>query len=121
MILADTSVWVDFFRRGSERFAKSLSQGQIATHSVVIGELAAGNLVQRAETLSLLARLPAALEGSPKECLLYLESHRLYGRGVGWNDIQLLVSAQLSHMPLWSSDIKLAEIGAELRLAYAAR
>jgi predicted nucleic acid-binding protein len=121
MILADTSVWVDFFRRGSERFAESLSQGQIATHSVVIGELAAGNLVQRAETLSLLARLPAASEGSAKECLLYLESHRLYGRGIGWNDIQLLVSAQLSHMAFWSSDTRLAKMSTELRLAYAPR
>jgi predicted nucleic acid-binding protein len=121
MILADTSAWVDFFRRGSERFAECLSQGQIATHSVVIGELAAGNLVRRVETLSHLARLPAALEGSPKECLLYLESHRLYGRGVGWNGIHLLVSAELSHMPLWSLDTKLSEMSTKLRLAYAPR
>lgn len=121
MILADTSVWVDFFRRGSTHFAELLNRGQIATHSVVVGELAAGNLLRRSETLTLLGKLPRTLEGSPKECLLYIESHRLYGRGVGWNDIQLLVSAQLSHMPLWSLDAKLAEIGAELRLAYRMR
>jgi hypothetical protein len=92
----------------------------MVTHTVVVGELATGNLVKRSETLASLVLLPRALEGSAKECLLYLESHRLYGRGVGWNDIQLLVSAQLSHMPLWSLDTKLARIGAELHLAYAA-
>ena len=118
MILADTSVWIDFFRRGSTRFAKCLAHGRIVTHSVVIGELATGNLLRRSETLGWLALLPRASEGSVKECLLYLESHRLYGRGVGWNDIQLLVSAQLSHMPLWSLDGRLAQLSTELRLAY---
>jgi predicted nucleic acid-binding protein len=121
MILADTSVWIDFFRRGSTRFAKCLTRGQIVTHSVVVGELATGNLLKRSETLGWLAMLPRASEGSVKECLLYLESHRLYGRGVGWNDIQLLVSAQLSHVPLWSLDSRLAQLSTELRLAYRAR
>jgi len=121
MILADTSVWIDFFRRGSTRFAKCLARGQIVTHSVIVGELATGNLIKRSETLGWLAMLPRASEGSVKECLLYLESHRLYGRGVGWNDIQLLVSAQLSHVPLWSLDSRLAQLSTELRLAYTAR
>lgn len=121
MILADTSVWIDFFRRGSNRFEQWLSRGQIVTHSVVIGELATGNLAKRSETLEWLTMLPRAVEGSAKESLLYLESHRLYGRGIGWNDIQLLVSAQLTHVPLWSLDARLAEISGELRLAYTPR
>jgi predicted nucleic acid-binding protein len=121
MILADTSIWVDFFRRGSAPFAECLHRGQIATHSVVIGELATGNLSKRSETLASMTRLPRATEGSARECLLYLESHRLFGRGIGWNDIQLLVAAQLTHLPLWTLDTKLAQISGELHLAYAAR
>lgn len=120
MILADTSVWVDFFRRGSTPFAEWLQRGQIVTHSVVIGELATGNLLKRGQTLALLARLRRATEGSTKECLLYLESNRLFGRGIGWNDIQLLVAAKLTQLPLWTLDSKLAQISKELDLAYRA-
>jgi predicted nucleic acid-binding protein len=121
MILADTSVWVDFFRRGSASFVERLQRGQIATHSIVIGELATGNLLKRSETLASMAKLPRAMEGSMKECLLYLESNQLFGRGIGWNDVQLLVAAQLTHLPLWTLDARLAQIGEELHLAYTAR
>jgi predicted nucleic acid-binding protein len=40
MILADTSVWVEHFRRGLPLLAAHLTQAQIAIHSVVLGELA---------------------------------------------------------------------------------
>jgi len=30
------------------------------------------------------------------ECLAFIETHRLYGRGIGWSDVQLLVAARLS-------------------------
>ena len=40
MILADTSVWVEHFRRGLPLLAAHLSRAQIAIHSVVLGELA---------------------------------------------------------------------------------
>ena len=121
IILADTSVWVDFFRRGSLSFTERLQRGQIATHSVVVGELATGNLSKRSETLAYLAKLPRATEGSTKECLVYLESHRLFGRGIGWNDVQLLVAAELTHLPLWTLDSKLGQISKELHFAYGRR
>ena len=40
MILADTSVWIDHFRRGLASFARQLEAGEVATHTVVLGELA---------------------------------------------------------------------------------
>lgn len=40
MILADTSVWVEHFRRGLPLLAEHLTQAQIAIHSVVLGALA---------------------------------------------------------------------------------
>jgi len=56
MILVDTSVWIDHFRNGNARLRELLQEGEVATHPMVLGELACGNLQKRAETLRLLDR-----------------------------------------------------------------
>ena len=116
MILADTSVWVQHFRHGLPALAKRLSRGEVATHSVVIGELATGNLTRRRETLSWLAQLPRVAEASSAECLDFLERHELFGVGIGWSDVQLLAAAQRSHIPNWSLDKKMTASARQLRL-----
>jgi predicted nucleic acid-binding protein len=120
MILADTSVWVQHFRRGMPSFAAALENGFISIHPVVLGELASGNLGKRVHTLSLLRSLPGACVGTSDECLAFLEEQALYGRGIGWNDLQLLVAARLSGTPLWSLDARLTAAAIELGVAYTA-
>ena len=114
MILADTSIWVCHFRTGLPDFGTALRDDQIAVHPVVIGELAIGNLAKRQQTLENIRRLPRTKVGSPDECLDFIEDHSLYGRGIGWNDIQLLVAAMLSGNPLWSLDNRLVAAAVEL-------
>ena len=119
MILADTSVWVQHFRRGMPGFAKILENGQISMHPVVLGELATGNLAKRAQTLAALRCLPHTKTGTTEECLAFLEAHSLHGRGIDWSDLQLLVAARLSCIPLWSLDVRLTAAAVELGVAYA--
>jgi hypothetical protein len=66
----------------------------------------------------MLRSLPHARIGTTDECLTAIEAHRLYGRGVGWIDIQLLVAARLSHAMLWSLDEPLLEAAEQLNVAY---
>ena len=120
MILADTSVWVQHFRRGVPEFGSALQNGQISIHPVVLGELASGNLAKRTQTLAALRSLPRSKSGTTEECLDFIEAHTLYGRGVGWNDLQLLVAARLSGNPLWSLDTRLTAAAVELGVAYPA-
>ena len=120
MILADTSLWVQHFRRGVPEFAEALQNGDISIHPVVIGELACGNLAERARTLTALCSLPRVETGAPEECLNFIESHALHGRGIGWNDIQLLVAARLSRNPLWSLDTRLTAAAIQLSVAFTA-
>jgi predicted nucleic acid-binding protein len=117
MILADTSVWVEHFRHGLPRLAEHLSQAQIAIHSVVIGELATGNLAQREETLLLLNRLPRLDERSATDCLVFIEQQKLFGVGLGWSDVQLLAAAAHSQVPIWSLDRKLTQSARRLQFA----
>src|SRR3972149_2591957 len=61
LMLVDTSVWVDLFRRGNSALAELLDRGQVRSHPFVTGELSCGNLRIRKEILSLLAALPLAV------------------------------------------------------------
>jgi len=118
MILADTSLWIQHLRVGHPTFKAMLDRKRISMHWVVIGELASGNLPQRAAFLASLAIIPKSKNGSSEECLAFIENHKLYGRGLGWNDVQLLVAARLSGNLLWTFDTRLAAASVELGVGY---
>jgi predicted nucleic acid-binding protein len=48
MILVDTSVWVSHLREGNTELADLLQNGEGVSHLFVVGELACGNLKNRA-------------------------------------------------------------------------
>ena len=58
MILADTSVWIEHFRSRTDELEQPLAEGEVLIHPFVLGELACGNLKNRAEILDLLYQLP---------------------------------------------------------------
>lgn len=118
MILVDTSVWVEHFRRGHAGLAALLRDGLVHTHEFVIGELATGGLSRRGEVLGLLDALPRAQTASHEEAMALLDRRRLWGRGLAWVDTHLLASAVIESRPLWTLDKRLAEAAGALRVAY---
>lgn len=118
MILVDTSVWIDHFHKGVPSLADALKREAVLTHPFVIGELACGNLKNRAEILELLANLPAAVVATHDETLLYIERRRLMGQGIGYIDAHLLASVALTaDAQLWTRDKRLLAIATDLRLS----
>jgi predicted nucleic acid-binding protein len=107
VILVDTSVWVDHFRRGNARLKVLLGDGEAATHPMVLGELACGNLPRRRETLHLLESLPAIAQAPDRVVREAIESRRLWGKGIGWIDAHLVVASLISGVPLWTLDRRL--------------
>lgn len=107
MILVDTSVWIEHFRYGEQRLAKHLAEGLVLMHPWIAGELACGNLKNRQSVLSDLRALPSARLASDEDVLSMIEGRRLWGRGLAWIDIHLLVSCLLSSCPLWTFDKRL--------------
>jgi len=108
MILVDTSVWIHHFRHGDARLRELLQEGEVATHPMVLGELACGNLVKRVETLRLLNHLPRIPQAPDHLVLHSIESQRLFGKGIGWIDAHLLTASLLSSVPVWTLDQRLA-------------
>ncbi|MGE0313754.1 MAG: type II toxin-antitoxin system VapC family toxin [Lautropia sp.] len=119
MILVDTSVWVDHLRRGDAGLIARLGQTAVLMHPFVLGEIACGNLRDRAAVLELLQDLPAAIVAGPDEVLTFIERRALHGRGVGYVDVHLLTSVAL--MPgtrLWTRDLRLSRIAYQLGCAH---
>jgi predicted nucleic acid-binding protein len=116
MMLADTSVWIEHFRRREPTLADLLSKGIVLMHPFVSGELACGNLRDRAAIMSNLHALPPARLAANAEVLRLIEDRRLWGRGLGWIDTHLLASALLSNCRFWTLDTRLAKAAAELGL-----
>jgi predicted nucleic acid-binding protein len=107
MILVDTSVWIDHFRSGGSKLGDLLSQTLVMVHPFVIGELACGNLKNRARILGDLEVLPSAVSATHVEVLRLVEVRQLWGLGIGWIDAHLMASAILSKCQLWTLDAKL--------------
>ena len=116
-LLVDTSVWIDHLHRANRNLQVALQAGRVWTHTVVIGELAAGRLKQRAEVLQHLARLPRADEIDLLEGLHLLEEHSLAGQGLSWSDVQLLAAARVDGLIVWTRDRALARAAEKLGVA----
>lgn len=114
MILVDTSVWVEFFRSGTNELQAFLNDGHVMCHPFIIGELACGNLKNRSSILSLLQDLPMASLAGDDEVMQFIEKHELMGKGLGYIDIHLLMSALLTRIPMWTLDKRLHEISLKL-------
>ena len=118
MILVDTSVWIDHFRKGNGLLNSLLLNAAVLVHPFVIGELACGNLRNRNKILNLLGDLPASRVADDKEVLFFIEHNDLMGRGIGYVDAHLLASVSLSSPSrLWTVDRKLNDAAAGLGLA----
>jgi len=118
MVLVDTNIWINHFRKSASALVDLLNQGSVACHPFVIGELACGNLKNRKEILSLFQSLPSAIVVEDNEVLEFVESRKLMGKGLGLVDIHILASAVLSDVPLWTGDKRLAQAAADLGVSY---
>ena len=118
MVLVDTSVWVSHLRDGNAELANLLNDGRVLCHPLIVGELACGNLKDRAVILSFLQLLPMSIEAEHEEVLSFIENNRLMGKGMGYVDVHLITSAVLTGVPIWTLDKKLAQTADSLYKNY---
>ena len=117
MTLVDTSVWIDHFRSRNRRLSALLETGEVLTHALAIGELSMGVFRNREEVFALLDGLPKAAAAIDQDLRGWVESRRLWGRGIGWIDAHLAASALLTPCVLWTLDARLGRVAASLGVA----
>jgi hypothetical protein len=76
------------------------------------------NLKNRIEIRSLLQALPMAIQAEHEEVMQFIENYHLMGKGLGYIDMHLLVSAILTKALLWTLDRKLKEISSKLGIEH---
>ena len=119
MILVDSSVWIDHFRRSSAALAALLTLHVVMIDPFVLGELACGHLPKREAVFTAMASLPLAPVLFHSEVLAFVERHRLMSSGIGWVDMHLLASTiVVGRVSLWSRDKRLSAAAAERGIAY---
>jgi predicted nucleic acid-binding protein len=116
MILADTTVWIDFWAgRSAARDLRSLlAANRIVCHPAVRGEIALGSIARRDEVLRLLSQLPCAPVIGDDEVFALIETGKLSASGIGWIDAHLLASATAGGHLVWTGDKPLARIASRL-------
>ncbi|MDR3674524.1 MAG: VapC toxin family PIN domain ribonuclease, partial [Acidobacteriota bacterium] len=92
---------------GGSELGDLLTRALEMAHPFVIGELACGNLKNRAGILSDLETLPFAVSATHEEVMRLVDVRKLWGLGMGWIDAHLLASALLSNCQFWTLDGKL--------------
>ena len=107
IVLADTSVWTDHIRNGDPQMVVLADAERLLMHPYVIAELRMGNLARRKIFLRSLHQMDTATHASDDEVSTLVESHRLFGSGLGWIDVHLLTSALLMDIRLWTRDRRL--------------
>ena len=118
MVLVDTSVWIDHFRKNDDVLADLLIKNNVLTHPFVRGELALGNLRQRESIFNLLDNLPQASVAYAEEINFFIAKNTLFGLGIGLIDVHLLASTQIAqNTKLWTRDKKLMAAAMQLNLA----
>jgi hypothetical protein len=70
------------------------------------------------EILQLLGELPQAAMADHLEVLTFIESNRLYGKGIGWIDSHLLAAALLSDLQILTYDKAIGEAAVKLGIEY---
>jgi hypothetical protein len=117
MVLADTSVWMDHFRRGDLRLVRLLDRGDVVMHPFVIGELALGS-TKMASIMDDLHDLPKASVANVDEVLKFIVDRKLAGSGIGYVDAHLLAATALApETSIWTRDKRLQAVAQSLALA----
>ena len=105
MILADTSVWIEYLRGAEPHLEDMLDAGQVMMHAMVLGEIACGGVLDRQKVFRRLNGLPAINEREHAEVLSMIEQKALMRRGIGFIDAHLLCSVlaqsqSSAHLPI---------------------
>jgi predicted nucleic acid-binding protein len=123
VILADTSIWVDYLRSRSldrdpdrnPEMAERLSRGQILMHPFIVAEIALGSLHNRRKRLDEMESLLEVKVAQLHEVRHMIEAHTLYSKGIGLTGAHLIASCLMTPgTQLWTRDGNMEKVAKAL-------
>lgn len=120
MIIVDTCVWIDHFRRPQPDIQALIAAKKIALHPYVYGELLLGGLPASGTASHELLELRACPVASATEAAAFIGWAELAGAGIGYVDAHLLLSARfVANGKVLTTDKSLRRQATRLGVAYA--
>lgn len=111
MILADTSIWIDYLRGRNATMRSLIQNGRIVMHPFVVAEIALGSLQDRHKTLALMEMLMPVQVAQLNEVRRMIEAQSLYSKGIGLTDAHLVASCLITpQTQLWTRDTALGRV-----------
>ncbi len=118
MILADTSVWIDYLRGHKPEMLPLLVAGKVVMHPCIVAEVALGSLKNRNRTFALMESLWQVNVAELHEVRHMIEAHSLYSNGIGLTDAHLIASCLITPgIQLWTRDARMRQIASRLGIA----
>jgi hypothetical protein len=118
MILADTSIWVDYLRGGNAEMVRLLGGGQIVMHPFIVAEIALGSLHNRRKRLEEMEALLEVRVAQLSEVRKMIEARGLYSKGIGLTDAHLIASCLMTPgTQLWTRDSAMEKVAAALGIS----
>jgi predicted nucleic acid-binding protein len=115
MVLVDTSVWIDHFHKPVSKLLDLLESRQVLIHPFILGELVAGQIPKRTQTISDLKLISQAQQVPNEWVYHFIEQHKLHGGGLSFTDLHILASVFSDSCELFTRDKKLNQIYLKLR------
>lgn len=119
MILADTSIWIDYLRGRSQNLQPFLDSGRVVMHPFIIAEVALGSLRDRRGTFLRMQALWSVEVADHSDLRSMIELRHLYSRGIGHTDAHLVASCLLTPgTRLWTRDARLHAVATSLAISF---
>jgi predicted nucleic acid-binding protein len=119
VILADASIWIEFFRSRMPTLRRLLENKQIVMHPCIVAELALGSLRDREPTLTKLDSMPMLRLVDLRDVRRMIEARSLWSKGIGLTDAHLLASCLVTPgTQLWTTDTRLGNEAERLGLRF---
>jgi predicted nucleic acid-binding protein len=114
MVLVDTSVWIQHFKKPDLKLVALLENTKVVTHSFVLGELYLGRPKNKSLIFEQLHLLPILQNIEYPEISDFINQYNLNQKGVGYIDVSLLASAYKYDAGLYTLDKKLSALAEKI-------
>lgn len=112
MVLVDTNVWIEHFKKSSPYLVELLISGQVVTHDFILGELSLAHFSKkdRQKILDRLHSLEKIETSAHDEAYHFSLKNKFSGKGIGWIDTHLLHACKKNNIQLLTLDKNLARL-----------
>lgn len=110
MILVDSSVWIQHFKKTDSFLVNSLKEDRVVVHPLIIQEISLGHIKNRELIIELVSYLHIAPTASHQQIQEFILKNKLAGSGVGVIDIHLLYAAVRGKLSIYTFDKSLNKL-----------